>query len=130
MDHPELFLNVLETWCCLLFRCLPPQILTEYLPPDVTAQKDPDVGALNIANPLDHRGDSAWDSVDLSKSRDPLILEYVRETERKATPVIHYVEVDKPSPGIYIQPTTLLLIGVSVFASFMLLRRGPRGRLR
>jgi len=121
MDQPDLFLNVLETWCCLLFRCLPPKVLAQYLPPGTIDDRDFESGALNIANPLDHGGDSAWDYVDLKESRDPLVLDYLREVERKATPEIQYVEVIKPAPGI--QPSTLVLIGAAAFAGFMLFRR-------
>jgi hypothetical protein len=121
MDQPDLFLNVLETWCCLLFRCLPHQALAEYLVPESIEGKDFESGALNIANPLDHGGDSAWDCIDLKESRDPLVLAYLRELERKATPDIQYVEVQNPAPGI--QTTTLLLVGAAAFAGFVLLRR-------
>lgn len=138
MDRPDLFLNVLETWCCLLFRSLPPQVIAEYIPLGAVEEKENESGALNIANPLDHGGDSTWECPHLKESRDPLVLDYVRELERKATPDIQfvevkatpeicYVEIEKPAPP-GVQPATLLFIGAAAFAGFMLFRRisGPK----
>lgn len=96
MDQPDLILNILEMWCCLLFRTLPPQVLSEYgIPPKpALGEGSLDVG-LNIANPLDHGGRGGWETVDLSTSDDPLVLDYLKEVERKAYP--DYVPGRKPA---------------------------------
>jgi hypothetical protein len=93
MDQPDLYLNVLEMWCCLLFRSLPPQILAEYLPDEaLSGQKKTVSVGLNIANPLDHGGKEAFDWVDLSESDDPLVLEYVHGTDGNRTQSLEEVE--------------------------------------
>ncbi|KAF2279625.1 uncharacterized protein EI97DRAFT_359341, partial [Westerdykella ornata] len=84
MDQPDLLLNVLEAWCCLLFRCLPPKLLKECLPPGIRAEsKDLQNVALNVANPLDQGDKGSMQWVDLSGTQDPLIQEYLKEVERR-----------------------------------------------
>lgn len=96
MDHPDLLLNILEMWCCLMFRTLPPQVLSEYGIPPKPALGEGSLGVgLNIANPLDHGARGGWETVDLSTSDDPLVLDYLKELERKAYP--DYLPGKKPT---------------------------------
>lgn len=82
MDCPDLLLNVLEMWTCLIFRTLPPQTLEEWLPSDgtITSRRksglEGEFGGLNIACPLDH-GERTRDWLDLSDSDDALIRDYL-----------------------------------------------------
>jgi hypothetical protein len=91
MDAPDLLLNVLEMWMCLVFRSLPEESLREWLPSDGTIDparkegKEGVVGGLNIALPLD-QGEKSRNWVDLSESEDPLVREYL-ETTRKSSGV-------------------------------------------
>ncbi|KAH7095856.1 hypothetical protein FB567DRAFT_460932 [Paraphoma chrysanthemicola] len=91
MDCPDLLLNILEMWTCLIFRTLPPQTLEEWLPSDgtITTRKksglEGEFGGLNIACPLDH-GEKTRDWLDLSDSDDALIRDYLglgRQTTKK-----------------------------------------------
>jgi hypothetical protein len=82
MDCPDLLLNILEMWTCLIFRTLPPQTLEEWLPNDGIINKgrktgqEGAFGGLNIACPLDH-GEKQREWLDLSESGDPLIRDYL-----------------------------------------------------
>lgn len=82
MDRPDLMLNLLELWMCLVFRTLPPQILKEWLPDDETISKHPHEGkegifqGLNIALPLNH-GEKTRDWLDMSTTEDPLVRDYL-----------------------------------------------------
>lgn len=89
MDQPELVLNVLEMWCCLLFRTLPRQTLEAWLPEHLCKANKLYRGAvegsgLNIAPPLDHGDRSSRSWVDLSISADPLILDFVKSCQNPA----------------------------------------------
>ncbi|KAH7385753.1 hypothetical protein BKA66DRAFT_415843 [Pyrenochaeta sp. MPI-SDFR-AT-0127] len=82
MDQPELLLNVLETWMCLMFRTLPSQTLEEWLCGVEGVDKKRKEGkegvftGLNIVNPVQQGGDvRKW--LDLNGSDDPLVLEYL-----------------------------------------------------
>jgi hypothetical protein len=81
MDAPELLMNVLEMWMCLVFRTLPPQTLDLWLPGDGTVKRrkegqEGEFGGLNIACPLD-QGEAQREWIDLSDSDDPLIRDYL-----------------------------------------------------
>ncbi|KAF2034962.1 hypothetical protein EK21DRAFT_55297 [Setomelanomma holmii] len=82
MDSPDLLLNILEMWTCLIFRTLPTQTLEEWLPSDGTINTsrrmglEGEFGGLNIASPLDH-GEKQREWLDLSDSPDPLIRDYL-----------------------------------------------------
>lgn len=88
MDAPDLLLNVLEMWMCLVFRTLPDETLAAWLPDDGTVNKSRKegregvFGGLNIASPLDN-GQRQREWVDLSESEDPLVREYLG-VDRKA----------------------------------------------
>ncbi|KAF1970252.1 hypothetical protein BU23DRAFT_538232 [Bimuria novae-zelandiae CBS 107.79] len=76
MDEPDLLLNLLEMWMCLVFRCLPKQTLQEWLPSGV--ETGGEIGSLNIQCPLD-----TWEGpggkherVDLRNAEDPLAREW------------------------------------------------------
>ncbi|KAL5116574.1 hypothetical protein ACEQ8H_005570 [Pleosporales sp. CAS-2024a] len=110
MDCPDLVLNVLEMWMCLLFRTLPLQTLDTWLPDDGTVNKgrksghEGKFGGLNIAIPLD-QGEGlqrAW--IDLSECEDPMIREYVgrgkeSDLEDKRQKVKKEVEGDVDTPA-------------------------------
>ena len=87
MDRPDLLLNVLEMWMCLVFRSLPAQTLELWLsgveePGKAEKEsREGDFGGLNIASPLD-QGDKVRDWIDLSNSDDPLILDYIGKRSR------------------------------------------------
>ena len=102
MDQPELVMNVLEMWMCLVFRTLPEESLQEWLPRDGTINtarkegKEGMFGGLNIASPVD-QGEKNRTWVDLSKSEDPLVREYL-ETARKSSGVqLVKKEEEKPA---------------------------------
>jgi hypothetical protein len=82
MDCPDLLLNVLEMWMCLVFRSLPLQTLDIWLPEDGTLKKgrksgqEGEFGGLNVASPLD-QGEKQREWLDLSECEDPLIREYL-----------------------------------------------------
>ncbi|KAF2120871.1 hypothetical protein BDV96DRAFT_641522 [Lophiotrema nucula] len=84
IDQPQLILNILEMWCCLLLRSLPEETLQKYLPPSSNGDGFP--GGLNIASPLDHGEQGRRDWIDLSKSKDPLVLEYLERSAIDFTP--------------------------------------------
>lgn len=86
MDQPELVLNVLEMWCCLLFRTLPRQTLEFWLPEHLSKGAKLYKGSttsmgLNIASPLDHGDNGSREWVDLMTSDDSLVLQYVKGNE-------------------------------------------------
>jgi len=90
MDHPELVLNVLEMWMCLMFRSLPEDTLKEWLPDDVLVDKkkltakEGVIGGLNVASPLDQGVEMKERGfVDLSEEDDPVILDYLKEMQGK-----------------------------------------------
>jgi hypothetical protein len=82
MDCPDLLMNLLEMWMCLVFRTLPLQTLEEWLPNEGSVRKgrksgaEGEFGGLNIASPLD-QGDKQREWLDLGDSEDPLIREYL-----------------------------------------------------
>ncbi|KAF2691130.1 hypothetical protein K458DRAFT_412445 [Lentithecium fluviatile CBS 122367] len=122
MDCPDLLLNLLEMWMCLVFRCLPQQTLVKWLPEEVRAAGE--FGALNIASPLDF-GAKEREWADLSEWEDPLVQGYLGG-ERKRSSVVY--RKNKQTGGnqnvIQVTAPTLLLVGAAVFAGFMLLRSG------
>lgn len=140
MDRPDLLLNILEMWTCLLFRCLPQQILVEYLPVTRALGEGHLNVALNISNPLEQgeKGSREW--VDLSGSGDPLVQDYLKSLETKTGPVTvpdtpllekSVVEEQTKTPellptSITISPTTLLVVGATILVGFLLLRERPR----
>jgi hypothetical protein len=80
MDAPDLLLNVMEMWMCLVFRSLPPQVLEKWMPDGVDKGrkegKEGVFGGLNVRSPLD-QGENKPEWVDLSESDDPLVREYI-----------------------------------------------------
>jgi hypothetical protein len=104
MDVPDLLLNVLEMWMCLIFRSLPESSLQDWLPSDGTintAQKEARegvVGGLNIALPLDH-GERSRTWVDLSESEDPLVSEYLETTRKNSGVLLVKKEEEDDSPA-------------------------------
>jgi hypothetical protein len=82
MDCPDLLMNVLEMWMCLVFRSLPLQTLEEWLPNEESVRKgrksgaEGEFGGLNIASPLD-QGEKQREWLDLSDSEDPLVRDYL-----------------------------------------------------
>ncbi|KAF2833120.1 hypothetical protein CC86DRAFT_365096 [Ophiobolus disseminans] len=110
MDSPDLLLNVLEMWMCLVFRTLPKQMLEEWLPNDGTINKnrkegqEGEFGGLNIACPLDH-GEKQREWLDLSESDDPLIRDYlglgrkIGEGELRKRSDIQYVKAEDKKDG-------------------------------
>ena len=90
MDHPELMMNVLEMWMCLVFRTLPELTLKGWLPDDVLVDKkrlmakEGVVGGLNVASPLDQGVEmKEREFVDLSEEDDAVIRDYLKEIQRK-----------------------------------------------
>lgn len=82
MDEPDLMLNVLEMWVCLVFRTLPAQLLENWLPDHSSISKERKegkegvFGGLNIACPLDNGArERQW--MNLRASEDPLVREYL-----------------------------------------------------
>jgi hypothetical protein len=141
MDCPDLLLNLLEMWMCLVFRCLPQQTLNTWLPQDVGRSSN--FGALNIASPLDSGSDEReW--VDLSQWNDPLVQEYLgmsrRKTYTKWTKEEEEEELEEEPKRevvgreskqvvsehnvIQISTPTLVLAGAAVLTGFLLLRSG------
>lgn len=89
MDDPGLLLSVLEMWMGLVFRSLPILMLEEWLPDGVCTTKEGKEGAfggLNIRCPLD-QGDSRSDWIDMSKSNDVLVREYLGADAAKSSEV-------------------------------------------
>jgi hypothetical protein len=82
MDCPDLLMNVMEMWMCLVFRTLPLQSLDTWLPDEKSVKKgrksgqEGEFGGLNIALPLD-QGEKQREWLDMSNSEDPLIREYL-----------------------------------------------------
>jgi len=105
MDAPDLLLNVLEMWMCLVFRTLPLQVLEQWLPDDGTINKkrkegqEGEYGGLNIATPIDH-GEKQREWIDLSESEDPLVHEYLRrgrnysDTEQKKRSDVQLIKLE------------------------------------
>jgi hypothetical protein len=90
MERPDLVMNVLEMWMCLVFRSLPSDTLGEWLPDDELVDKgrktakEGVVGGLNVATPLDQGvGIKDMPFVDLSGEVDPVIWDYLREVKRR-----------------------------------------------
>jgi hypothetical protein len=84
MDCPDLLLNILEMWMCLLFRSLPSQLLEEWLPVSSREEeKKEEERALNIASPLDTGSKNKREWLDLSTSSDPLIHDYLASGDRR-----------------------------------------------
>jgi hypothetical protein len=85
MDCPDLLLNVLEMWMCLVFRTLPAQTMKLWLPNDDSVLQghksglEGEFGGLNIACPLD-QGEKQRTWLDLSDSEDPLIRDYLGDS--------------------------------------------------
>lgn len=114
MDSPDLLLNVLETWMCLVFRTLPKQLLEEWLPDDGTINKsrkegqEGAFGGLNIACPLDH-GEKQREWLDLSESDDPLIRDYLglgrqmSDNEQRKRSDVQYVKTEGKEEGASVQ---------------------------
>lgn len=103
MDSPDLLLNLIEMWMCLVFRTLPPQLQEEWLPDDGTVNKskkdgkEGEYGGLNIASPLDHaEKEREW--LDLSEIEDPLIRDYLglgrqlSEAEQRKRSEVQYLK--------------------------------------
>ncbi len=148
MDRPDLLLNILEMWMCLVFRALPPQTLETWLggtEDTATVKKENqggNFGGLNIASPLD-QGAKIKEWIDLSGSDDPLVLDYigigskskeVEEIEKE------YVEVVKEPPKLVEEtmhvPQWAVWGGLAAALAFVFLnsRSAPqlrfRGRIR
>jgi hypothetical protein len=73
-------MNVLEMWCCLLFRSLPKPSLEEWLGSGL----EEGITSLNLALPLD-MGDERASKASaelLRDADDPLAKEYYKDTER------------------------------------------------
>jgi hypothetical protein len=88
MDCPDLTLNILEMWLCLLFRSLPTEMLEEWLPVGVGKEWRGEVPmALNIASPLDTGSKSSRTWLDLSTSTDPVVLDYLANGDRRRSEV-------------------------------------------
>ena len=88
MDDPVLLLNLLEMWMCLVFRTLPPQTLTEWMPSGIDAKrklgKEGEFGGLNIASPLE-QGTGGWAQVNMNESHDPLVRDYLDVQAQRAS---------------------------------------------
>jgi hypothetical protein len=90
MDAPDLLLNVLEMWVCLVFRSLPDAVLEEWVPEHEAVSKGRKEGkegvywGLNVACPLDNGGERRF--VDLSESQDPLVQEYLKQGRPREQP--------------------------------------------
>lgn len=75
-------LNILEMWCCLVFKTLQPRVLREWLPEGlevgVGMGVGMGVGGLNLAVPLDQGTARAGRGTIklLEESEDPLVREY------------------------------------------------------
>ena len=66
VSSPILFRNLLEMWCCLMFRTLSNIHLNEFLPPDINI-RDRETEHLNLQVPLEHDRPYDW-----AKTRDAL----------------------------------------------------------
>ncbi|ORY06525.1 hypothetical protein BCR34DRAFT_571323 [Clohesyomyces aquaticus] len=128
MSRPDLVLNILEMWCCLLFRSLPMKTLDEFLPPGYIA-KPSLPWPLNIANPLDHGDQQKRDWVDLSGSQDTLINEYLNQKVQKVEQKVdrqdrhpsHFRsdEID----GIVLTPGAVIVLSAAIIFGFFLIRK-------
>jgi hypothetical protein len=104
-SRPDLVMNLLEMWCCLLFRSLPADSLEEWIgkPED----GDFDVPSLNVALPLDSGDDRAskraieW----LKDARDSLAREYYADVKKGRL---------RPKPAILTRPTLTTPISIPV----------------
>ncbi|KAF2808449.1 uncharacterized protein BDZ99DRAFT_499764 [Mytilinidion resinicola] len=80
-DRPDLLLNILEMWLCLLFRSLPVASLHAYLPPGSLVSMGPPE-SLNVALPLDQGVEMGErEMVDIKAARDPLLREWFKLDE-------------------------------------------------
>lgn len=82
----RIVLNLLEMWCCLLFRCLPVQTLERWLQDEdfYDVSFDGPVLTLNVASPLD-MGDSLASSKAfelLKESNDDLARQYYADVRQ------------------------------------------------
>ncbi|OCL11756.1 hypothetical protein AOQ84DRAFT_437478 [Glonium stellatum] len=77
LSSDPLFLNLLEMWCCLMFRTLSKRYLIEFLPPD-SEIKDRETEHLNIRLPLEQNTPPDWPMIQdvLRNSPDPLYKKY------------------------------------------------------
>ncbi|PSN72817.1 hypothetical protein BS50DRAFT_481680 [Corynespora cassiicola Philippines] len=82
MDCPDLLLNVLEMWMCLIFRTLPDETLEKWFPEHVKVETPGRAGMLNIATPID-QGGRAKEWPDLKMVDDPLVQEYLANERRR-----------------------------------------------
>jgi hypothetical protein len=106
MDSPDLLLNVLEMWMCLVFRTLPMPTLEAWLPDDGSVKRgrkegqEGEFGGLNIASPLD-QGEQQREWLDLSDSDDPLIRDYlgfgkkISDSEQRKRSDVQYVKAEE-----------------------------------
>ncbi|KAF2869754.1 hypothetical protein BDV95DRAFT_576210 [Massariosphaeria phaeospora] len=131
MDCPDLMLNVLEMWSSLIFRTLQEDTLRAWLPEGTKLRsKGTEHGPLNIAVPLDQGSKSVREWLDLSKSEDPLLVEYIGHGERKKSQVqyvekktkdVSYASGDRP---VEVPLGTMIVFGTAIFLGIMLLRGG------
>lgn len=89
---PALVLNILEMWCALMFKSLPPSTLDEWLPEKHAEADKPRWHTLNLALPLD-QGDQEYGASEdwgdrLRKSNDPLARGYASRHVLKPMPVL------------------------------------------
>lgn len=133
MDCPDLLLNVLEMWMCLVFRSLPDETLGEWLPNGVKIEGG--FGGLNIAAPVDH-GEKEREWVDLSDSDDPLVREYLAagdSVEKKSKEVGYQERRRRVGDGellVHVTPGALLVLGATLFVGVWMLNRSARARPR
>lgn len=80
VEKSDLVLNVLETWCCLLFRSLPKATLEEWLGTGL----EEGIPSLNIALPLDTGDEMASKTAFelLKHSEEVLAKEYYWDTKK------------------------------------------------
>jgi hypothetical protein len=80
-SRPDFVMNLLEMWCCLLFRSLPLNALEEWIQGEEEFYLN--VPSLNVALPLDNGDDKAskrainW----LKDARDPLARGYYTDVQ-------------------------------------------------
>ena len=132
MDRPDLLLNLMEMWCCLLFRTLPQPLLAEYLPPGSMVPVGPPDG-LNMSSPLDQGlplTEREW--VDMSETQDPLLQGYygfgrneLVESRPRPRPS------KKRDTNVDQLHSRIIFAGVLAFAGFLIWRTmGPSRALR
>ncbi|KAF2656543.1 hypothetical protein K491DRAFT_375985 [Lophiostoma macrostomum CBS 122681] len=135
MDQPDLLLNILEMWCCLLFRSLPRQTLETYLPPTSLMETEQAALTLNIATPLDHGDKAPREFIDLSYVQNPIVQEYVRGREIKDKSHIPSPEKREKSNRVAqvdVTPGAIFVFGTLILLGYCLLKSGtgspPRPR--